>query len=100
MSIVLANIFEFGMDPNKAADAPRFWGLKEEVKKGLIYTVEVENRISEKAVAELAKLGVQTKPLGPYRWNMGSFQIVWKDKETGMFKGTSDPRRLGHAEGF
>jgi gamma-glutamyltranspeptidase len=99
-SIVLTNIFEFGMDPNNAASAPRFWGLKDEVKKGLIYTVDVENRISDNAVSELAKLGVQINPLGPYRWNMGSFQIVWKDIKTGMLKGTSDPRRLGHAEGF
>ena len=88
------------MDPYEAIDAPRFWWLKRETEKGVIYTVQVENRLSDKAVVGLAKLGVQVRPLGTYRWNTGSFQIVWKDKETGMLKGTSDPRRLGYAEGF
>jgi gamma-glutamyltranspeptidase len=100
--IVLTNIFEFGMDPYKAVDSPRFWPLEQEqeVKKGIIYKVQVENRITEAAVADLAKIGVQMVSLGTYRWNTGSFQIVWKDKKTGALKGTSDPRRLGYAKGF
>jgi gamma-glutamyltranspeptidase len=100
--IVLTNIFEFGMDPHEAADVPRFWPLEleQEIKKGVVYKVKVENRISEKAVVGLAKLGVHMESLGTYRWNTGSFQIVWKDKEVNKLKGTSDPRRLGYAEGF
>jgi gamma-glutamyltranspeptidase/glutathione hydrolase len=98
--IVLANIFEFGMDPYEAVDAPRFWWLEKETEKGSLHTVSVENRITSKAIAGLAKMGVQIKSLGTYRWNMGSFQIVWKDEETGKIRGTSDPRRLGYAEGF
>ncbi|MFC1803077.1 gamma-glutamyltransferase [Thermoproteota archaeon] len=100
MSIVLANILEFNMDPYSAIDAARFLALKQEVKKGLIYTLEIEDRISEDIIADLAKLGVNVKLLEPYRWNMGSFQIVWKDKKSGLLKGVSDPRRLGYAEGF
>jgi len=100
--IVLINIFEFGMEPYEAVDAPRFWPLvqEQEIKKGIKYTVQVENRISKGAVAGLAKLGVQMESLGTYRWNTGSFQIVWKDKKNANLWGTSDPRRLGHAEGF
>lgn len=93
--IVLTNIFEFGMDPHKAIDAPRFWPLREE---GLVLTVEIENRISKESIAGLAKMGVLTKPLGNYNWRTGSFQIIWKDN--GIIKGTSDPRRLGYAEGI
>jgi gamma-glutamyltranspeptidase len=98
--IVLANIFDFEMDPYSAIDAPRFWWLERDNKKGIINTLEIENRIPENTLKGLLKLGVQTKPLGTYRWNTGSFQIVWKDKKTGLLKGTSDPRRLGYAEGL
>ena len=100
--IVLTNIFKFGMDPNKAVDAPRFWGMQGDfdLQKGVKYALETENRLSDVTIVDLAKMGVQIKPLGKYRWNTGSFQIVWKDNETGKFKGTSDPRRLGYAEGF
>jgi gamma-glutamyltranspeptidase/glutathione hydrolase len=98
--IVLTNIFGFGMDPNEAVDVPRFWWLVEETKKGVLYKVQVENRLSKETIAGLAKMGVQIESLGTYRWNMGSFQVIWKDKETGKLKGTSDPRRLGYAEGY
>lgn len=64
-----------------------------------MYTLEIENRISLETIIGLAKLGVQVKPLGAYRWNTGSFQIVWKEKN-GILKGSTDPRRLGYAEGF
>ena len=102
LTVVWVRFFEFGMEPYEAVDAPRFWPLdqEQEIKKGIKYKVQVENRISEGAVAGLAKLGVQMESLGTYRWNTGSFQIVWKDKKNANLWGTSDPRRLGHAEGF
>jgi gamma-glutamyltranspeptidase len=100
--IVLNNILKFKMDPYEAVDAPRFWWLDGDfdLQKGSKYTVQVENRISENSIKELAKFGVQVKPLGDYRWNTGSFQIIWQDNKSGLIKGTSDPRRLGYAEGY
>lgn len=90
----LLNILEYGMDPNNAADAPRFWPLGDDG------TIEIENRIPEKVVKELAKRGVLVMPLGKYNWRLGSMQIVWRNRKTGMLGGVADPRRLGKADGF
>jgi gamma-glutamyltranspeptidase/glutathione hydrolase len=90
----LLNILEFGMEPYPAVDAPRFWPLGEDG------TLEIESRIPESVVRDLAKSGILVKPLGKYNWRMGSMQLVWRDRETGLLGGVADPRRLGRAGGF
>lgn len=91
---VLHNILDFGMDPYEASVTPRFWPLGED------YTIEVENRIPEDVVMGLARMGIQVKPLGTYRWNMGSFQICWRDQTSGHIKSSCDPRRVGESVAF
>ena len=90
----LLNILEFGMEPYPAVDAPRFWPLGEDG------TLEMESRIPESVVRDLAKMGVLVRPLGKYNWRMGSMQLVWRDRDTGLLGGVADPRRLGRAGGF
>lgn len=90
----LLNILEFGMEPYPAVDAPRFWPLGEDG------TLEVESRIPEQVVRDLARMGIIVRPLGEYNWRMGSMQLVWKEKVTGMLGGVADPRRLGVADGY
>jgi len=90
----LLNVLEYGMDHYSSVDAPRFWPLGDDG------TLEIESRIPENVVRDLAQLGVVTRPLGLYSWRMGSMQTVWRDRETGMLGGVSDPRRTGKADGI
>jgi gamma-glutamyltranspeptidase/glutathione hydrolase len=109
---VLLNIFGFGMDPYAAIDAPRFHPTP--ISTGALgaggvvsvqgqrerWTLDIENRISNGVLNGLAKLGIEIKSLGKYNWHLGSMQLIWKEEKTGLLKGATDPRRLGHAEGF
>lgn len=90
----LLNILEFGMDPYPAVDAPRFWPLGEDGK------LEIESRIPESVISQLASQGIVVMPLGSYSWRMGSMQLVWRDRDTGTLGGVADPRRLGEARGI
>ena len=90
----LLNILEFGMEPYPAVDAPRFWPLGEDG------TLEIESRIPESVVRDLARMGILVRPLGRYNWRMGSMQLVWRDTESGDLGGVADPRRTGKAGGL
>jgi gamma-glutamyltranspeptidase/glutathione hydrolase len=94
MPQVLLNILEYGMDPYEAVVAPRMLPLADD------NTLTVESRISPTVVAGLAKMGILVKPLPPYEYHMGSFQMCWRDEKTGMLNSCSDPRRDGTAAGF
>lgn len=100
---VLVNIIDFGMSPKDAADAPRFWAYRDRgVSRdfGNLPWIEIESRISDAVRKGAAARGMKLKDIGPYNWNTGSMQIVWRDPATGKLHGVSDPRRLGHAAGF
>lgn len=92
---VLVNILDYGMHPNAAADAPRFWAAR-----GTDRLLEIESRITPAVREGMAARGIRIKDLGPYSWNTGSMQIVWRDAATGKLHGVTDPRRLGFAAGF
>ncbi len=62
--------------------------------------IEIESRLPEKLRKDAAARGLKLRDVGPYNWNLGSMQIVWRDPATGKLHGVSDPRRLGHAAGF
>ena len=91
---VLHSILDFDMDPYEASDCIRLWPLAEDS------TVEVESRISPQMVEDLARMGIQVQPLGTYRWNMGSFQICWRDPASNELRSSCDPRRVGEAAAF
>jgi gamma-glutamyltranspeptidase/glutathione hydrolase len=91
---VLANVLEFGMDPYEATIAPRMLPM------GDTYEINVENRIPEKVVAYLAKLGATIVPGREFNYHMGSFQVCWRDAATGLMNACADHRRAGKAGGF
>jgi gamma-glutamyltranspeptidase/glutathione hydrolase len=90
----LANILLFGKDPYEATLAPRIWPLQDN------YLLQVESRIPESVLAGVIKRGIQVRAMSPYEWRSGSFQICWRDKETGRFNASTDPRRAGWADGI
>lgn len=90
----LAHLLLYGKDPVATTMAPRCWPLQDD------YVLEVESRLPPGMAAGLAKRGIRVKPLAPYEWRTGSYQICWKDRATGRFNASTDPRRAGWADGL
>ena len=88
---VLSSILDFGIDPYEASALPRLDPLRDD------YVLEIESRLPESVVAGLARMGVQVRPLPMYDYNMGSFQISWRDAASGLLHSSTDPRRAGQA---
>ena len=91
---VLTSILDYGMDPYEASVMPRMFPLYDD------YVLEIESRIPKKVSTDLARMGILLRPLEPYNTSMGSFQINWRDLETGLLNSSADPRRMGTAAGF
>jgi gamma-glutamyltranspeptidase/glutathione hydrolase len=91
---VLSSILDYGMDPYEASVLPRMDPLRDD------YVLEIESRLPGEVVAGMAKLGIQIRPLPMYDYNMGSFQICWRDPDSNLLKSSADPRRAGSASGF
>jgi gamma-glutamyltranspeptidase/glutathione hydrolase len=94
MPQVLSSILDYDMNPYDASVLPRMDPLRDD------YVLEIESRLPEGVVEGLAEKGVQVRPLPMYDYNMGSFQICWRDKKTGVLHSSADPRRAGNADGF
>jgi gamma-glutamyltranspeptidase/glutathione hydrolase len=90
----LAHLLLYGKDPVEATMAPRCWPLQDD------YVLEVESRLSPAVAAGLAKRGIRVKPLAPYEWRTGSYQICWRDRASGRLNASADPRRAGWADGL
>ncbi len=90
---VLINILDFGVDPRKAADLPRFWALEQGDE------LRIESRITDEVREGLRQRGIKVEDIGRYNFHTGSMQIVWRDDETGKLHGVTDARRLGFAAG-
>lgn len=91
---VLSNILDYGMDPYEAIDAPRMLPLQDD------FTLEIESRLPEKTINSIADMGILIKPLPRYDFHMGSYQMSWRDEETGLLNSAVGPRRAGHADGY
>ena len=91
---VLSSILDYGLDPYTAAVLPRMDPLRDD------YVLEIESRLPEQVVAGMTRLGIQIQPLPMYDYNMGSFQICWRDPASGLLHSSADPRRAGKAAGF
>ncbi|MCJ7625862.1 MAG: gamma-glutamyltransferase family protein [Anaerolineaceae bacterium] len=94
MPQVLSSILDYGIDPYEASVLPRMDPLRDD------YVLEIESRLPEDVVRGLAERGVQVRPLPMYDYNMGSFQICWRDTQSGLLFSSADPRRAGKASGF
>ena len=92
---LLREIFDRGLDPQAAVDAPRWIAGRphvpgrEDVMTG---TVLVESRLSESIVAALVRRGHAVERLGPYDHTMGHVHAIRIDRERGTFSGGADPR--------
>jgi gamma-glutamyltranspeptidase/glutathione hydrolase len=86
---IMSNMFEYGMDPQEALDAPRVFFEGE--------ALLTEETVPQHVVAALQRLGHRVEQrLLPW----GGGQIVLMDRELGVLIGASDGRKDGMALGF
>lgn len=87
---LLHNLFEYGMDLQEAIDCPRLFPTT-------TGPVNVETGISPETRAGLEALGHR---LAPVESPIGGGQAIWIDRENGVLRGASDPRKDGMAIGY
>lgn len=90
---MLSNVLDYTFDPYEAAVLPRMLPMTDG------YAIDIETRIPERVVRDLAKLGGRVRPRPPYDVAMGSYQQAWRD-ESGKLNASTDPRRAGQAGGL
>ncbi len=95
---VVLNLIDRGMDAQSAIDAPRV-SMYEEPPNGRIY---VEDTFGIETLSALAQLGHPVLPAsGAMRTGVvGKGQVIWRDPESGVLWGGSDPRSDGCAVPF
>lgn len=88
-TLLLSNMFEYGMNPQEALDAPRLFpeGGK----------VQVEKHIPAATVARLNALGHVCEPIAKPH---GGGQAIYMDHDRGVLIGGSDPRKDGCVMGY
>jgi gamma-glutamyltranspeptidase/glutathione hydrolase len=91
---MISNVLDYKYDPYMAAVLPRMLPMKDD------FSIEIETRIPETVVRELARIGAKAAPLPPYDYHMGSYQQAWRDADTGLLSASTDPRRAGKAGGI
>lgn len=95
---VLTRIVDFGLDVQRAIEAPRWrfgrtWG---EARRSL----KLESRIGEVVAAELRRRGHDVNLVGPWAAEMGHAQAIAVDPDAGSLFGGADPRGDGAAIGW
>ncbi|MDP2858394.1 MAG: gamma-glutamyltransferase [Bacillota bacterium] len=95
------NVLDFGMDPQQAAEAPRWTHSPgtDPVSLGSPMTLAMEARFPEPTVEGLRARGHNVKTVGP--WSAGgTFQLILVDRSRGIYLGGTDPRGEGLALGY
>jgi gamma-glutamyltranspeptidase/glutathione hydrolase len=86
---VIANLTDFGMDPQAALEVPRMF-----IDGGRL---AAEATVSAETLTRLEEMGheviVADVPIG-------GGQIIWRDRKTGCYVAGSEPRKDGFAVGF
>ena len=91
---VLANMLDYGLDPQEALNALRF-------SVGLDGTVALEEGVSTEVAQGLARRGHPVGVVGGFpRTAFGGGQVIERDAETGVLRGGSEPRKDGIAVGW
>ena len=92
MTLPLADIADFDLNPQAALEAPRF------TKMTFAGTdVEIESRVPADVRTALAARGHKLQVIEPFAQDVGGGQAVMRDFATGVNYGASDPRKDGAA---
>ena len=97
------NIVEFGMDPQAAAESPRFvpWNYPNSFWPHTYMPgrLNVEGRMHPDTAAELSRRGHDLRVMDDWSPTMGSLSGIIVDRERGALKAGADPRRDTYAVG-
>lgn len=98
---VIANMIDFGMNVQQAAEAPRWFSFPgtDPEHADRPFEVRIEDRVPESVRAELESRGHRLRVVGPWSGG-GVVQLIAIDQETAVLQGASDPRGDGAAIGF
>jgi gamma-glutamyltranspeptidase / glutathione hydrolase len=98
------NIVEFGMDPQLAAEAPRFATFSfpnsfypHDYHPGLL---RMEKRIPDAVVKGLNDRGHRVELWPDWAWKAGGVCLILIDRTQGVLTGAADPRRESYAIGW
>lgn len=98
------NIVEFGMEPQLAAEAPRFATFSfpnsfypHDYNPGLL---RMETRIPDAVVQGLTDKGHRVEHWPDWAWKAGGVCLIIIDRERGVLTGAADPRRESYAIGW
>lgn len=98
---IITNLLDFGMGPQEAVDAPRWWSYPGTDPATIETAMElrVEPEMPEKTVQGLQKLGhkVSRRNAGVYD---GKVQLIVIDQERQVLLGAADPRGDGLSAGY
>jgi len=96
---ILVNVLNYGMDPQRALDCPRFCIQSgSAVDEGLVL---IEDGTDTSVVEELKVRGHNLKYVtGAERMHFGRGQMIQRHTETGVLWAASDGRADGAAVGF
>ena len=84
---ILLNTIEFGLNPQAALDAPRWRWLREKI-------IEVEPQFPDYLAQALARRG-HTVQRAVDSGMFGRGQIIWRDPDSGVLAGGTEPRADG-----
>jgi gamma-glutamyltranspeptidase/glutathione hydrolase len=95
------NVLDFGLDPQQAAEAPRWTHSPgtDPVGLGGPLTLSMESRFSEATIEGLKRRGHNVKTVGAWSGG-GTFQLILVDRQKGVYLGGTDPRSEGLALGY
>ena len=97
---ILTNLIDFGMDPQAAVEAPRWWSFPgtdpATIDRALELRVEAE--MPDATVQALEAMGHRVVRRQPGVYD-GKMQLIVRDPQRGVLMGASDPRGDGHAVG-
>jgi gamma-glutamyltranspeptidase/glutathione hydrolase len=95
---ILTNLLNFGLDPQAAVEAPRWWSFPgtDPATVDRAMELRVEAEMPEETVHGLEALGHRVARRRPGVYD-GKVQLIVRDPQSGVLQGASDPRGDGHA---
>jgi gamma-glutamyltranspeptidase/glutathione hydrolase len=96
----ICNLVDFGMNPQEAADAPRWYSFPgtDPVNDGRAFELRMESRFGPDEAAQLASRGHRVSDIGAWG-SPGGIQLIQR-RQNGVLAGGSDSRAGGVALGW
>jgi gamma-glutamyltranspeptidase/glutathione hydrolase len=95
---VLTNLLDFGLSPQEAVEAPRWWSFPGTDPASIDTPLELRTEFGmpEETIRRLERIGHKVARRRPGIHD-GKVQLIIRDSESGVLAGASDPRGDGHA---